>query len=321
MGTPFGSTDSPPANARAELHAVTGAFGFTGRFVARRLLDAGVRVRTLTNSPGKPDPFGGHLEVRPLAFDDPAGLAESLRGVRVLHNTYWVRFNHAGFSHRQAVRNTLALFSAAKQAGVERIVHVSIANASADSPFEYYRSKAALEAALEGSGVSFAIVRPALLFGPGDILINNIAWMLRHFPVLGIFGDGRYRLRPVHVDDMAALMVAQGSARGDVVVDVVGPEAYAYRDLVGMIGEAIGHRRLLLRVPVWAGLVAARAMGLVLRDVVLTREEMGGLMAGLLDVQGPATGATRLSEWARANAADLGTRYASELARRRPARP
>ncbi len=289
--------------------------------MARRLLDAGLRVRTLTNSRPKPDPFGGRLEVRPLAFDDPAALAESLRGVRVLHNTYWVRFNHAGFSHQQAVRNTLALFSAAKQAGVERIVHVSIANPSADSPFEYFRCKAALETALEGLGVPYAIVRPALLFGPGDILINNIAWMLRHLPVLGIFGDGRYRLRPMHVDDMAALMVAQGSARGDIVVDAVGPEAFAYRDLVKMIGAAIGHRRLLLRVPVWTGLLAAWVLGLVMRDVVLTREEMGGLMAGLLDVPGPATGATRLSEWVRANAADLGTRYASELARRRPGKP
>jgi NADH dehydrogenase len=300
-----------------DLHAVTGAFGFTGRYLTRRLLDAGIRVRTLTNSPWKPDPFGGRVEVRPLAFDDPAGLAESLRGVRVLHNTYWVRFNHWGFSHVEAVRNTLAFFAAAKQAGVERVVHVSIANASDKSRFEYFRSKAKLEQALQVSGLSYAIVRPALLFGPGDILINNIAWMLRHLPVLGIFGDGRYRLRPVHVDDMAALMAEQADLRGNIILDAVGPEAYAYRDLVNMIGDAIGYQRPLVRVPVWGGLLAAHALGFLLRDVVLTRAEIGGLMAGLLDVEGPATGATRLSAWVEANSATLGTSYASELARRK----
>ena len=304
-----------------EVHAVTGAFGFSGRFLARRLLDSGIAVRTLTNSTWNPNPFGARVEVHPLAFDDPAGLAESLRGVRVLHNTYWVRFNHRDFSHTEAVHNTAVLFEAARKAGVERVVHISITNPSEESPFEYFRCKAALERMLRESGLSYAIVRPAILFGPGDILINNIAWTLRYLPVLGIFGDGRYRLRPVHVEDLAALMAAQAANRQSVVVDAVGPESYEYRGLVRLIGDSVGHRRLLLPVPPWAGLLAARAMGLVLSDVVLTRDEIGGLMASLLDVPGPATGPTRLSDWVRANAADLGRRYASELARRRPARP
>ncbi|MBI2073288.1 MAG: NAD(P)H-binding protein, partial [Gemmatimonadetes bacterium] len=180
-----------------DLHAVTGAFGYSGRYIAQRLLDAGHQVVTLTNTIPAVDPFAGRVRRRPLAFDRPVALAESLRGVRVLYNTYWVRFNHRRFTYAQAVRNTLLLFEAARRAGVERIVHVSITNPSRTSPLEYFRGKAELETALQESGLSYAILRPTVLFGSEDILINNIAWMLRRFPVFGIFGDGQYRMQPI----------------------------------------------------------------------------------------------------------------------------
>ncbi|MHC4608192.1 MAG: SDR family oxidoreductase, partial [Planctomycetota bacterium] len=226
-----------------ELHVVTGAFGFSGAHIARRLLDAGRRVRTLTNSPDRPNPFGEKVEVRPYNFDQPGELAESLRGASVLYNTYWVRFNHPTFTHADAVENTLRLFGAAKKAGVERVVHVSITNPSKDSPYEYFRGKAGLEEALAGSGMSHAILRPAVLFGKQDILVNNIAWMLRTLPVFGVFGDGTYRLQPIHVDDLAALAVREGARRENVVVDAVGPETFRYCDLVSAIGRIIGKER------------------------------------------------------------------------------
>ena len=190
-----------------EIHAVTGAFGYSGRYIAHRLLGAGRQVRTLTNSRPQTDPFGGRVQVSPLSFERPEALASSLSGVRVLYNTYWVRFNHRWFTHAQAVANTLRLFTAACDAGVERIVHVSITNPSADSPLEYFRGKAQLEAALKQSGMSYAILRPTVLFGKEDILINNIAWMLRRFPVFGVFGRGDYRMQPIYVDDLAQLAV------------------------------------------------------------------------------------------------------------------
>ena len=225
------------------IHAVTGAYGYSGKYIAQRLLDEGQTVVTLTNSLSRDNPFGDRIKAFPFHFDEPDLLAEQLRGASVLYNTYWVRFNHRLFKHADAVRNTLALFKAAKRAGVERIVHVSIANASEDSPLEYFRGKAVLEKALVESGISYAILRPAVLFGKEDILINNIAWSLRRLPVFGVFGDGRYRLQPIYVDDLAGLAVEQGKSRENLVINAIGPETFTYRELVATIGQLIGKQR------------------------------------------------------------------------------
>jgi NADH dehydrogenase len=299
-----------------ELHVVTGAFGYSGKYITQRLLAVGHRVRTLTNSPNRPSPFGTVVEAHPFHFDERAKLTESLRGAAVLYNTYWVRFNHPGFSHSVAVENTRKLFAAAKAAGVRRVVHVSITNPSEDSPLEYFRGKGQLERALRESGLSHAILRPAVLFGKEGILINNIAWCLRRLPFFGVFGDGQYRLQPIYVDDLAALAVEQGRAAQNVIVDAIGPETFTYRELARQIGEIIGKPKPFVSVTptvgYWAGWFLSKLTG----DVVITREEIKGLMPDLLCVNAPPAGQTKLTDWARQNAATLGARYASELARR-----
>jgi NADH dehydrogenase len=305
-----------------ETHVVTGAFGFTGRHVAAALLAAGHRVRTLTCSApaGPPDFDAGRVEVHPLDFTDPAGLVRALELADTLVNTYWVRFQAAGFDQDRAVANSFALFHAARAAGVKRIVHVSVANPSLQSPYRYFRGKAAVEEALQDSGVPHSILRPALVFGPGDVLINNIAWFLRRFPVFGVFGDGAYGVEPIHVDDLAALAVAEG-ARGagpSRTVDAVGPDRFTYRDLVRTLAAAIDRPRPIVRIPRRAGLAMSRLVGRAVGDVVLTGEEIGALMDGLLATGSAPTGSIRLAEWARANAATLGRTYANEVARRRP---
>jgi NADH dehydrogenase len=233
-----------------------------------------------------------------------------------------VRFNHGAFPYgaftfADAIRHTITLFDAARAAGVERIVHVSITNPSEGSRLEYFRGKAVLERVLKASDVSYAILRPTVLFGKEDILVNNIAWALRRFPVFAVFGNGRYRLRPIHVDDLAALAVAQGDRRENAIIDAVGPETFTYRGLVKAIGEIIGARRPIVSVPPMIGYMAGRLVGLLMNDVLLTRDEIEGLMAGLLDVDSPSAGTTRLTDWAREHAASLGKHYASELARRK----
>lgn len=293
-------------------HAVTGAFGYSGNYIARRLLDAGEQVVTLTNTqrkPGSPD-----IPSYPLRFDDT--LIDALRGVDVLHNTYWVRFNHSKFTHHTAVENTLKLFDAAKRAGVRRIVHVSITNPDEHSPFEYFRGKGRLERALKESGLSYAILRPAVLFGGSDILINNIAWMLRHLPIFGVFGDGRYRLQPIHVDDLACLSVEQAHGAENVTINAIGPETFTYRELAETLGHILSLRRPIISVPPEVGYIAGKLIGTLMHDVTITREEIGGLMADLLCVDGPPTGSTRLTHWARDHRDTLGRQYASELARR-----
>ena len=298
------------------IHAVTGAFGYSGKYIAHQLLERGNEVITLTNSLHRPDPFAGRVRAYPLRFERPDLLKEILRGVEVLYNTYWVRFNHRTFTYADAVKNTLVLFEAAKAAGVRRVVHVSITNPSLDSQLEYFRGKAQLEAALQESGLSYAILRPAVLFGKEDILINNIAWLLRRLPVFGVFGDGQYRLQPIYVDDLARLAVEQGAAAENTIVNALGPETFTYRELVATIGEIIGKRRRIISVPPWLGYWFAAVVGQLMGDVLLTRDEVEGLMADLLYVDDVPAGATRLTDWARENASLLGKYYANELARR-----
>jgi len=299
-----------------ELHVITGAFGYSGKYITTRLLDAGQRVRTLTNSIHRDNAFGLRVEVHPFNFDNPDALAESLRGASVLYITYWVRFNHKLFKHADAVANTLKLFDAAKRVGVERIVHTSITNPSQDSPLEYFSGKARLERALIESGMSYAILRPTVIFGKEDVLINNIAWTLRRLPIFGIFGNGKYRLQPIYVEDFAKLAVEQGASRENTIIDAIGPETFSYRELVRTIGSIIGASRPIISVPPSVGYLAGWLIGKLVGDVTITRDEIEGLMQDLLYTQSPPAGETRLTDWARQHQDELGKRYASELARR-----
>lgn len=299
------------------IHAVTGAYGYSGKYIAKRLLNSEQRVITLTNSPNRINPFGDQVPAVLFNFDQPEKLVHSLQGVSVLYNTYWVRFNHSSFQHASAVKNTKILFAAAKKAGVERIVHVSITNPSIDSSLEYFQGKAELELALQETGISHAILRPTVLFGKEDILINNIAWLLRKLPIFGIFGDGQYRLQPIYVGDLAKLAVDQGRKRDDVIINATGPETFTYKELVRTIGQIIGKERPIISLPPSLGLIAGRLLSKILDDVLITKEEIEGLMADLLYVDAPAAGSTALTQWTQKHAATLGQHYSNELARRR----
>ena len=296
--------------------AVTGAFGYSGRYIARRLIAENHEVLTLTNSPERGNPFGDKIRVAPFNFDLPERLAKSLRGMDALINTYWVRFDHKLFTHAQAVANTRALFAAAKQAGVRRIVHVSITNPDLQSRLPYFRGKAELENALQRSGISFCILRPTVLFGKEDVLINNIAWALRRFPVYGVFGDGGYRLQPIYVDDLGAAAVAKVNESADEIVQAIGPETFTYRELVRMIASKLGLQRVVIGVPPALGYWACRMLGWAMRDVIVTREEIAGLMENRLFVAAPPLGNTRLSNWVEKHKDTLGQYYTSELLRR-----
>lgn len=298
------------------LQAITGAFGYTGKYIAKELLAEGHSVITLTNSPDRANDFKGRVRPYPFSFDKLDELERSLSGVDVLYNTYWVRFNHRQFKHADAVRNTLALFEAASRAGVRRIVHISITNPSITSPLEYFSGKARLEQALLESGVSYAILRPTVVFGPEDILINNIAWAIRNLPVFGVFGDGSYRLQPIFVEDLADLASRWGQTDENIIINATGPETFTYRQLVEMIAKSLGVRRTIVSVPPSVGYWIGWIIGLMKRDVIITRQEIQGLMSELLYVDTPPTGSTRLSDWIRSQSATLGIQYNSELARR-----
>ena len=302
---------------KKEIHVVTGAFGYSGKYIAKHLLEAGHQVRTLTNSPNRPHSFGEQIKATPFHFENPKKLVVSLQGTSVLYNTYWVRFTHKDFQHDTATRNIRTLFRAAKEAGVKRVVHLSITNPSEESHLEYFSGKAKHERALIDSGLSYAILRPAVIFGKEDILINNIAWILRRFPIFGVFGDGNYRLQPIYVDDLAKLAVAQGSATEDCIIDAIGPETFTYKELVSEIGVIIDKQRPIVSIPDSLGYAFGWVLGKLLGDVLITRDEIEGLKANLLYTNSPPVGETKLTDWARENAPTLGRKYASELSRRK----
>jgi len=302
---------------KQEIHTVTGAFGYSGKYIAQKLLDRGHTVHTLTDSVKRENPFGNKITVYPFNFDNPEKLEASLKGVTVLYNTYWVRFNHKLFTHSDAVRNSLTLFDAAKRAGVQRIVHVSITNPSAETELEYFQGKAVLEKALIESGMSYCILRPAVLFGKEDILINNIAWALRKFPVFSVFGDGNYGIQPIYIDDFANLASEQGAVRENKILNAVGPEAFTYKEMVKTIGRIIGKNRPVISVSPLAGYILAKFIGWSVRDTFLTWEEIKGLMAGTLAVDSPPAGITKLTDWVSRHSETLGKNYTSELARRK----
>lgn len=299
----------------AGADVVTGAFGYTGRYIARRLLETGRRVVTLTGRAGRPNPFGERVAVRPFNFDRPAELAASLRGADTLYNTYWVRFPYGRVTFEQAVENTQTLIRAAEVAGVRRIVHVSVANASEQSPLPYFRGKALVDKAVISSRLSYAIIRPTVIFGGQDILINNIAWLLRRFPVFGVFGEGDYAVQPVFVEDVAELAVRAGRHERNVVIDAIGPETYSFEELVRLIAGAVGSKAKIVRLPAGPALWVGRLIGRAVGDVLITREEIEGLMSGLLACRGPATAPTRFSDWLARSATSVGRTYASELKR------
>lgn len=303
--------------AANERHAVTGAFGYSGKYIASRLLDMGHDVITLTNSANRHDPFGGRVMAIPFNFDQPNELVESLKDCTVLYNTYWVRFNHRNFTFADAIENSAILFDAAKQAGIKRIVHVSITNPSEDSPLEYFSGKAKVEKLLKQTDIEHTILRPAIIFGDEDILINNIAWSLRHLPAFITFGNGQYRVQPIYVDDLAKLAAEQGIATGNRTINAIGPETFTYRDLIKMIARALGKKRLIAPLPPAVAYLATSITGKLLGDIIVTREEIAGLMSNLLCVDSKPTGTTKFTDWVKANANILGKHYASELRRRK----
>jgi NADH dehydrogenase len=294
--------------------AVTGAFSYSGKYITRRLLERGEEVITLTGHPNRPDPFGGKVKTYPLDFDE-ASMTRSLQGVDVLVNTYWVRFDKGENTQPRAVENTRKLVNSAIAAGVKRMVHLSITNPSAESHLPYFWGKAANEKAVIESGMTYAILRPTVLVGDEDILINNIAYLLRRFPLFALPGNGSYKLQPVHVDDVAELAV-EGVYRTDCyIIDAVGPDIFTFKQMVQLIGEKIGAERPLISVPPRLALLAAQFLSLFVGDVLLTPEEIQGLMAGLLVSKDPPLGRTRFADWLEANEDRVGAKYASEIKR------
>ena len=188
------------------------------------------------------------MSVAPLDFSDTEGLRRSMQGAGVLYNTYWVPFGRGRTTFEQAVENSRVLFEAAVQAGVGRVVHFSVANASTESVLPYFRGKGQVEEMLKDTGLPYAIIRPTLVFAEGDLLLNNMAWALRRLPVFTVFGNGDYQVQPVYAEDLAAQAVDAGSGRDSFVADAPGPETFTFEELVRLLTLAVGARVRLVHI-------------------------------------------------------------------------
>ncbi len=293
--------------------AVTGAFSYTGKYITQRLLECGDEVITLTGHPDNPDPFGGQVKAYPFNFENPEKLVKTLEGVDILFNTYWVRFSHGENTHERAVKNTKMLIKAAEQAGVGRIVHTGITNPSVDSHLPYFSGKAELEEAIKASSLGYAILRPTVLFGDEDILVNNIAWLLRNFPVFCLLGNGSYSLQPIFVEDYADLAVEMSGLKENIITDAVGPDIFSFKEMIQLVAKEIGRPARLIKMPSKLALWASQIIGAFVGDVVLTQDEVDGLMAGLLVSPELPRGKTHLADWLRKNKDSVGMKYASEM--------
>jgi len=304
------------------LDAVTGAFSYSGASITDELIRRGRRVRTLTDHPQRAPASGPPVEVRPLDFADGVALRQSLEGVDTLYNTYWVRFSHGSTTFDTAVDNSRRLFDAATDAGVRRIVHVSITHPDTASPYPYFRGKALVEDQLAGTGISHAIARPAFLFGRDGVLINNVAWMLRHLPAVAVGDGGGYWVRGIHVDDLARLCADLGEQDTDLTVDAVGPDRMTFRTLLERVRDAVAPKTPIVSVPGWALPTLTTAFGVLLRDRLLTTDEYKAMAGGLADSQASTNGQTRFTDWLTANAESLGRHYTNDTRRHfNPARP
>lgn len=297
------------------MDVVTGSFGYIGKYITRELLRQGRKVRTITTHPNKPNPFGEAVKAWPYNFENPDLLTQTLEGCESLFNTYWVRFNYRSWSFDKALENTKILFDCARRARVRKIVQISVTNPSETDDLPYYRGKALQEKALRGSGVDYAIVRPTLVFGVEDILVNNIAWTIRKFPVIPVFGSGEYRLQPVFVGDLAKIAVAASRSVGPQVMDAIGPETYSYGAFLKLVARELDRKVAFLHTPPSLGITLGKLVGLLVKDVVLTRDELRGLMVEKLTSTQEPNGTTRFSDWLRENKESIGGEYTSELNR------
>ncbi len=297
--------------------AVTGALGYSGKIITEKLLENGFEVISFTNSLHKPNIFKEKITLKPFHFDQPHVLFENLKDVDVLINTYWVRFNHTKFSHQEAVENTKILMSQATKAGVKKIIHTSITNPNVSSKLEYFKGKGKLEEYLKNLSVQYSILRPSVFFGMNDILINNMAWMIRNLPIMGVFGDGSYQLQPIHIDDFADLIIKEIHSTNSNEINANGPETFTYKELISLIMKTLNINKPIYNTPPFIGYCIGKMISWLKNDVTITREEIKGLMQNYLYIDDIPKGKIKLSVWLEENKNSIGKIYANELERRK----
>ena len=299
---------------------VTGAFSFTGSFISRELLKSNDEISTFTNHPNENKEYFSQVRVFPYCFNEYQKMVDYLKDISIVINTYWIRFPKRGVTWENAISNSKILFDACRDAGVGKIIHISVTNPSLKSPYPYFKGKARVEDYLRSCNVQYVIIRPALIFSEGDILINNMAWIMRRSPVFGIFGSGKFKVQPISQEDLAKIVVqnVNSDLKNNSIIDAIGPETLEFKQLLRLITDSTGSKTLIL--PFWGYLkwipfVFSKLFGYLLRDVLLTRHEMNALIDNLLLTDSPSLGSQSIKKWLKENGDELGKFYAHEINR------
>lgn len=302
---------------------ITGAFSFSGRYIAEELLKLGEHVETLTGHPNPKNPHYDQIIVKPYNFDDFDALIESFRGIDTFYNSYWIRFPYKGMNWKKAIENCNKLFKACKIAGVKKIVHISVTNCTVDSPYSYFRGKALVEELLKKCGVPYTILRVAWFYEDGDILVNDVAWLLRHLPVFGLFEYGTYKLQPISAKSLAKLAVesryqGEKTINQNKIINAIGPETYTWKEFVLAINKTMGSKTLIVPFPGFTGIVpiiASTILGMALHDRLLTLEEIKSLEDNLCLTTDQPVGKRSFKKWLRRNSKLIGLEWHNEVKR------
>ncbi|HXR24984.1 MAG TPA: NAD(P)H-binding protein [Candidatus Binataceae bacterium] len=264
--------------------AIAGGSGFIGRAIVRRLAAIpGLTVRVLTRDPVKARvrlAAEGKVDFVSADVNDPARLATVIAGADTIINAvqfdgYPIEKPSRGLTfNRVDYGGTVSLIAATKAAGVPNFIYISGAAADERSPNPAFRAKGRAERALRDAGLAFTILRPSLVYGPEDRVVNGLAKAIRMMPVMVVPGSGQQKLRPLLVDDLAACVALAIGGRGrNGIYEVGGPDPMTFDELVRLVMEITGHKRPIIHVPenllLVAGAVAEKLPGaLFSRDAV-----------------------------------------------------
>ena len=253
-----------------QVVAVAGGTGFVGGAIARELASRGHRVVVLTHRGPRPSgagptgtgPSGAGsapaFEYRRADVTKPESLAAALAGVDALVISLAFRNSPIEAPRRGQTfekvdaAGTEALAAAAKAAGVKRLVYISGAGAAPDAPRHWFRAKWRAEEAIRGSGITYTILRPSWVYGPGDKSLNRFLGMSRWLPFVPQIGNGRQLMAPVFVADVGALAAdaLETPAAENATLEVGGPQTLTMDEIIRTALRTMGRRRPILHAPV-----------------------------------------------------------------------
>jgi uncharacterized protein YbjT (DUF2867 family) len=248
----FGGQEMAP---ETQVVAVAGGTGLVGGAIARELAARGHKVVVLTR---RPPSTGGPFEYRRADATRPDGLAAALAGVEALVISLAFRNSPIEAPRRGQTfelvdaAGTETLVAAAREAGIRRLVYISGAGAAPDAAKHWFRAKWRAEEAIRGSGITYTILRPSWIYGPGDHSLNRFVGFSRWLPFIPQIGNGRQLLAPVFVGDVGALVAdaLATQAADNVALDVGGPETMTMDEIVRTALRVLGRRRPILHAPV-----------------------------------------------------------------------